>query len=165
MRRCLLLILMIAFCFIGLFSQMKLDVKTKFKEKYELKGIKYGVIYFLKKDGYKVVEVGEDYTVWLVDIHEIRTDPDKYTLKLTINIAPPSLFRQKKPTAFEKIEVEYIFNPKELNVDDTDFLKFLKEKGENIIKKETVRAFYVGQKVAQKIKLLLLETRKSKKTI
>jgi hypothetical protein len=50
-------------------------------------------------------------------------------------------------------------------VDDTDFLEFLKEKGENIIKKETVRAFYVGQKVAQKIKFLLLETRNSNKKI
>jgi hypothetical protein len=147
---------MIAFCVGGLFSQMKLDVKTKFKEKYELKGIKYGVIYFLKKNGCKVVEVGEDYTVWLVNIHEMRTHPDKYTLKLTIDIAPPSLFRQKKPIASEKFEVEYIFNPKELNVDDTGLLEFLKEKGENIIKKETVRAFYVGQKVAEKIKLLVL---------
>ena len=155
MRRCFSLILMIAFCVSGLFSQVKLDVKTQFKEKYELKGIKYGVIYFLKKDGYKVVEVGEDYTVWLVNIHEIRTDPDKYTLKLTIKIAPPSLLRQKKPIASEKFGVEYLFNPKELNADDTDLLEFLKEKGENIIKKETVRAFYVGQKVAQRIKLLL----------
>ena len=50
MRRFFLLILMVAFCSGGLFSQMKLDVKTKFKEKYQLKGIKCGVIYFLKKD-------------------------------------------------------------------------------------------------------------------
>ena len=165
MKKCTLLILSVIFFGVGLFSQVKLDVKTKFKEKYELKGIKYGVIYFLKKNSCKVVEVGEDFTVWLVNIHEKRTEPHKYKLRLTVNISPPSLFRQKKPIASERITVEYMFNPKALNVDDTDLLEFLKEKGENIIKKETVRAFYVGQQVAQKIKFLLLETRESNKTI
>lgn len=86
-------------------------------------------------------------------------------MNLTVNISPPSLFRQKKPIASERLEVEYIFNPKELNVDDTGLIEFLKEKGENIIKKETLRAFYVGQQVAQTIKFLLLETRESNKTI
>jgi hypothetical protein len=142
-------------------SEVKLDVKTKFKEKFELKGVKYGVIYFLKQDGYKIVEVGEDYAVWLVDIEEEREEPDSYTIRLTVKITPPSLFRQKEAAASGKVEMEYTFNPKELNVDDTGFLDFIKEKVENIKNKEKVRAFFVGREVANKVKELLQGLKKS----
>jgi len=136
-------------------AEIKLDVKTKFKEKFELKGVKYGVIYFLKQDGYKIVEVGEDYAVWLVDIEEEREEPDAYIIRLTVNITPPSLFRQKQAAASGKVEIEYTFDPMELNVDDTGFLDFIKEKVENIKNKEKVRAFFVGREVANKVKELL----------
>jgi len=136
-------------------SEVKLDVKTKFKEKFELKGIKYGVIYFLKQGGYKIVEVGEDYAVWLVDIEEEREEPDSYTIRLTVRITPPSLFKQKEAVSSGKVEMEYTFDPKKLNVDDTGFLDFIKEKVENIKNKEKVRAFFVGREVANKVKELL----------
>jgi hypothetical protein len=142
-------------------AKVKLDVKTKFKEKFELKGVKYGVIYFLKQDGYKIVEVGEDYAVWLVDIEEEREEPDSYTIRLTVKIAPPSLFRQKDAVDSGKVEMEYSFNPKELNVDDIGFLDFIKEKVENIKNKEKVRAYFVGREVANKVKELLEGLKKS----
>jgi hypothetical protein len=152
------LIIMLGSGFLFPDSEVKLDVKTRFKEKFELKGVKWGVIYFLKKNGYNVVEVGEDYAVWLVDFEEERKDPDQYTLKLTVNISPPSLFRQKKTIASADVEVKYTFDPKELNVDDTGFPGFIKEKVENIKKKEQVRAFFVGHAVANKVKELLDRT-------
>ena len=145
-----------------LFSQVKLDVKTKFKQKSELKGIKWGVIYFLKKSGYQVVEVGEHFAVGLVDFHETRKDPDRYTAKLTVEITPPSLFRQKKAIASEVVEVKYRFQPKILNVDDTGFLEFFKEKYENMARKEIVRAFHVGRMAAREIKLMLLILKRRK---
>jgi hypothetical protein len=136
-------------------SQTKLDVKTKYKEKYELKGVKHGVIYFLKHDGYKIVEINEDYAVWLVDIEEEREEPDAYTLNVTVNISPPSLFKKKEPIASAKVIVEYTFDPKEVNIDDTGFLRFIKEKVDNIKNKEQLRAFVVGRKVANKVIELL----------
>jgi hypothetical protein len=153
-----IVVLIIMFAFGPLFpdsAKVKLDVKTKFKEKFELKGVKFGVIYFLKQDGYKIVEVGEDYAVWVVDIEEEREEPDSYTIRLTVKITPPSLFRQKEAIASGKVEMEYTFDPKELNVDDTGFLNFIKEKVENIKNKEKVRAYFVGREAADKVKELL----------
>jgi hypothetical protein len=145
-----------------LFSQVKLDVKTKFKEKSELKGIKWGVIYFLEKKGCQVVEVGEHFAVWLVDFQEKRRAPDRYTAKLTVKITPPSLFREKKAVASEVVEVKYRFQPGMLNVDDTGFLEFFKEKYKNMAREEIVRAFHVGRMAAREIKLMLLVLRQRK---
>jgi hypothetical protein len=108
------LIIMLGAGFLFPDSEVKLDVKTRFKEKYELKGVKWGVIYFLKENGYDLVEV------------------------------------------------KYTFDPKELNVDDTGFPGFIKEKVENIKKKEKVRAYFVGHAVADKVKELLDKTRDRK---
>jgi hypothetical protein len=157
MKKCLLGILIIIVGFALLFpaSPVKLDIKTKYKDKFELKGIKWGVKYFLEQDGYNVVELGEDYAVWLKDIEEERVEPGQYTLKLIVSISPPSLFREKKPAASDTMEVKYTFNPKEVNVDDTGFTRFIKEKVENIKKKEKIRAYFVGKAVAEKVKELL----------
>lgn len=157
MKKCLLGILVIIVGVGLLFpvSALKLDVKTKYKDKFELKGIKWGVNYFLKQDGYDMEEVGEDFAVWLKDFEEERTEPDQYTLKLTVSISPPSLFREKRPVASAAVEVKYTFNPKKLNVDDTGFLGFVKEKVENIKQKEQVRAYFVGKVVSEKVKELL----------
>ncbi len=157
-----MVVLIIMLAFGPLFSdsaKVKLDVKTKFKEKFELKGVKFGVIYFLKQDGYKIVEIGKDYAVWVVDIEEEREEPDSYTIRLTVKITPPSLFRQKEAISSGKVEMEYTFDPKELNVDDTGFLDFIKEKVENIKNKEKVRAYFVGREVAGKVKELLEKVR------
>ena len=152
-------------CFLHSQSPLKLDVKTKFKQKHELIGIKHGVIYFLKQSGYNIVEFGEDYAVWLVDFREKHTEPDKYTINVTIDITRPTLLIQKKPVVSGTVETYYTFNSKMLNVDDTGFIDFIKEKIKNIKNKELVRAFYVGRLVVMKVKLLLLELRKGKKTI
>jgi hypothetical protein len=152
-----LLIFIVLMCFVSsaIFAQITLDVKTKFKEKYQLKGVKYGVIYFLKQKGYKVVEVGEDYALWLTDIQEKRIEPDRYSIRLYIKISRPSLFRQKKAIASELIEMDYSYMPKMLNIDDTGFLRFIKEKVQSIKVKEMLRAFQVGIKVANRVKYML----------
>lgn len=155
MKKYLLVFLIIIHGFGLLFSEVKLDVKTKFMEKFELKGIKFGVIYFLKQEGYKIVEVGEDYAIWIVDIEEEREESDSYTIRLTVNISPPSFFKQKKSITTGDVEIECKFDPKELNVDDTGFLDFIKEKVENIKNKEKERAYFVGREVAKKVKVLL----------
>ena len=154
MKKYLLGILIIIIGFAQLFpvSPIKLDIKTRYKDKFELKGVKWGVKYFLEQDGYNVVELGEDYAVWLKDIEEQRVESDQYTIKLIISITPPSLFREKKPEASDTMEVKYKFNSK---VDDTGFTRFIKEKIENIKKKEKIRAYFVGKAVAEKVKELL----------
>lgn len=138
----------------------KLDIKTKIKEKTRMTGIKHGTIYFLEKSGYKIVETKEDYTVWLVNFSETRKDPDQYTVKLTVIISPPSLFRKKAPLAEKEIEVKYTYNPQTINVDDTGFLGFIKKKVKTIKEKQKVRGFFVGGNVAKVVKLLLLEAGK-----
>jgi len=141
--------------FTGLSAQMKLDVKTKFKDKTEMAGIKYGTIYFLEKSNFEVVEVGEKYTVWLENPVEKRKDPDQYSIKLKVSISKPSLFKKKAPIAEKEIEVHYTYDPKTLNIDDTGFLTFIKEKVESIKSKEKVRAFVVGLKTAETVQKLL----------
>ena len=68
----------------------------------------------------------------------------------------PSLFRSKPPIASGSVETTYRFDPKELNVDDTGFVDFIKIKVKNIKKKEAIRAFRVGELVAKKVKLMLM---------
>ncbi|MCP4157098.1 MAG: hypothetical protein GY757_55820 [bacterium] len=162
MKKYILFILIILLGTNFLCGGVKLDVKTKFTEKTKLTGVKFGVIYFLKQEGFKIVEVGETFSVWLLNGEEKRANPDKYTIKMTVSIAPPSLFGQKKALISDEVTVTYSFNPKEINVDDTGFYSFLKEKVENIKTKEKIRAFHVGREVAKKITLLVALAQKNR---
>jgi hypothetical protein len=145
-----------------LFSQVKLDVKTSFKEKSGLKSIKWGVIYFLEKNGYRVVEVGEDAAVWLENFQENREGSAGYKAKLTVKITPPSLFRQKTAIASGVAEVKYRRVPGKLNVDDKAFLAAFKDKYGDAEEKEIVRAFHVGRAAARETMLLLLSLKRRK---
>lgn len=160
LKRIILVVLIIVVGFGTAYAATRLDVKTKIKEKTNMTGIKHSAIYFLEKAGYKIVEIKEDYTVWLVNFSETRKDPDQYTVKLTVMISPPSLFRKKAPIAQKEIEVKYTYNPQTINVDDTGFLGFIKKKVKTIKDKQKVRGFFVGGKVAKVVKLLLLEAKR-----
>ena len=47
-------------------------MKTNLKEKLKLRAIKEGIIYYLKKSGFEIVENGEDYDLWLENFSEKR---------------------------------------------------------------------------------------------
>lgn len=141
---------------------IKLNIRAKFKiikNRFELKGIKKGIAYFLRNEGFEIVELGENYLVSLENIEEKKNDTDQYTLKLKVHIFLPSQIRGNKSLAAGKLEVKYSANPV-MNVDYIDFLKYIKEK-EITIKKELVRDFFVSSSVAQKIKLLLKDLKKN----
>lgn len=143
---------------------VKLDIRPKFKNiknKFELKGIKKGITYFLRNEGFEIVELGEDYAVRLENIEEKKDNVDQYTLKLTVHISIPSQIRENKSLAAGEVEVKYSFNQKEMNVDDTNFMTYFKENVANIKGKELVRAFFGGRAVTQKIKLILKDLKKT----
>ena len=152
-----LILFMLGSC---LFSQMKLDVKTKFREKSNLIGIKQGVIYFLKKNGYNIVEIGEKYSLWITDFQETENEPNRFQIRLKIQLCPPALFSRKKPVASEDIEVSYNFTAKMLNVDKTGFIRFIREKFNNIKTKEIFRALHIGVEVSKTVNLMLRLLRK-----
>jgi hypothetical protein len=135
-------------------AQTKLDVKTKFKEKLELKGVKHGVIFFLEKDGYKVVDLKPQYAVWLVNFDEKRLEGDKYSIAFTIKIETPKLLTEGDVLAQKDIKSEFAFDPKILDTDQS-FVKFIKSKVNDMQEKEQIESMQVGKLAADEIKALL----------
>jgi len=162
LKTILLFMLFIVFNF-QVFSQTKLDIKTSFKDKADAIGIKYGVIHWLKQTGYKIVEFGEKYSVWITDLKEEKTAFNKYKLDLTISICKPTLLLKPSSLKKKRMFMVYVHKPKLLDVDKTGFIKFIKEKVENIKKKEIVKALIIGLKVSMEINKMLNRKSKNKK--
>ena len=136
---------------------IKIDVKTHLKEKLKLRAIKEGVIYYLKKSGFEVVENGEDYAMWLEDFSEKRVFVNKYEVKITVKITPPTAFTEKPPIFEKRYKIEYKYNPDLVDVDETDFIKYIKEKIKNIKEKDTIKGEYIGKKIAYDIYFMFKE--------
>jgi len=131
-----------------------LDIKTRLGEKFEFRGIKHGVIFYLEKAGFRIVETGEDYCVWLEDMTEDRMDEGSYLVRFSIRITEPSLFLRKAPLAEREVEFRYVYHPAILD-SDVGFRDFIREKIRNINDKDAIRAMIIGEYAAAQIKILL----------
>jgi hypothetical protein len=138
-----------------LYPQIKLDIKTHFSEKYELKGLKFGIIFYLQNSGYKIVEIGENYAVWIEDYQEERIGVDEYQVKFKIDITPPTALLKKTSLASKDFDMNYQYFPSLLDVDETGFWKYVREKVKNIKEKDMVKAHVVGKKIAKDIQYLI----------
>ncbi len=137
--------------------KIKIDVKTHFKEKVKLRAVKEGVIFYLKKSGFEVVESGEDYSLWLEDYVEKRVFIDKYKVNITVKLSYPTAFFEKPPIYKIDEKISFKYSPELLDVDETGLWKYLKEKIDDIKKKDMVKSHFVGRKIAYDIYFLFRE--------
>jgi hypothetical protein len=87
----ILVILPVNFCF-----PVSVDLKTKFAEKVELRAVKKGTEVFLEKKRISVVEMDEDFAVWLVDFERLYKGNNTYSYNLTVKLSYPTTFVEKK---------------------------------------------------------------------
>jgi hypothetical protein len=154
MKKTILFVLLTALVLSPVLAQTKLDVKTKFTSKLELKGVKHGVIFYLEKEGYKIVEVKEEYSVWLTDFEQKNLEGNKYSIKFLVKIEPPALLTEKPALASKEVKGEFAFDAKVLNT-DAGFMTFIKSKVKDMKEKENIEAMQVGKLAADEIKALL----------
>ena len=159
MKKTILFAVLAALVLSPLLAQTKLDVKTKFTSKFEMKGVKHGVIFFLEKEGYKIVEVKEEYSVWLTDFEQKNLEGNKYSIKFLVKIEPPALLTEKTPLATKEVKGEFAFDPKVMNT-DSGFITFIKTKVKDMNEKEEIQAMQIGKLAADEVKALLATLKK-----
>jgi hypothetical protein len=159
MKKTILFAVLAALVLSPLLAQTKLDVKTKFTSKFEMKGVKHGVIFFLEKEGYKIVEVKEEYSVWLTDFEQKNLEGNKYSIKFLVKIEPPALLTEKTPLATKEVKGEFAFDPKVMNT-DAGFITFIKAKVKDMNEKEEIQAMQIGKLAADEVKALLATLKK-----
>ena len=89
-------------------AQVQIDVKTKWFEKKELTATKHGVIAAIEDLQWaSCTEFGEDYALWLTNLHRTKGEDTSVIVTLDIEVRTPSLFG--KGTAIEQrtITIEY----------------------------------------------------------
>jgi hypothetical protein len=159
MKKTILFVVLAALVLSPLMAQTKLDVKTKMKEKFDLKGVKHGVIFYLEKDGFKIVDLKPEYAVWLVNFDEKKLEADKYTIALTIKIETPKLLGEGDVLAQKDIKGDFTFDPKTLSTDQ-GFVDFIKAKVKDMKEKDQIEAMQVGKLAADEVKALLATLKK-----
>lgn len=75
---------------------LSIDIKTKFLEKSEITSIKVGAIYFLEQKGIQVLNIGEDFAVWLKDIERSYICENQYAHRITVKLSYPTSLIEKR---------------------------------------------------------------------
>jgi hypothetical protein len=136
---------------------VSVDIKTKFAEKSEITAIKLGATYWLEKNGITVVNIGEDYAVWLKNLERKFVKENEYAYSLTITLSYPTSFVEKKIIKEEVVKFEIFVNTpvKEPEEGLDERLKRRFSKLKDRLKKEA----YIGGLIAAAsiIKLLKLD--------
>jgi len=88
----------------------KLDVKTSFDEKSDVRHLKAGLIASLKACPlYEVGEIGEDYSLWVTNASRTAADSGRYKLKMTLELRTPAMLTRGK--LIDRREIEVAYNP------------------------------------------------------
>ena len=99
----IILILPVSFCF-----PVKVDLKTRFAEKVQLRAVKKGTTVFLERRGISVVEIDEDFSVWLKNFHRVDRGNGRYYYLLTVILSYPTAFVEKKAVKEKVIHFEVL---------------------------------------------------------
>jgi hypothetical protein len=164
MRKIWVFVFTLSILAVGLISEerIKLDIKTKVSEKFDLKGIKYGTMQQLEEEGYEILEFGEDFSVWLKDYNEEMAGRDRYNYQLRICITLPSAVTEKPVLVEQVIRGRFAADILTYQKDD-DFTAYLGKLGnyfiashrkhiwESLSDLEKIRAFQIGRKAAKEI--------------
>lgn len=93
--------------FTSSYSQIKFDVKTLMDEKIQLKFVKLAVINYLQNsDWAKVVEFGENYSLWLTNLQRVNFG-DSIKSEFDIQLRTPALISHGKHIMTKHISVTY----------------------------------------------------------
>ncbi len=133
MKKLILALALAALVVSPVLAQTKLDVKTKLTEKLELKGVKHGVVYYLEKSGYKVVEIKPDYAVWLTDFSEKKLEGNKYSIAFTVKIAKPKVLGEGETLAKKDLASEFSFDAKLLDTDQIEAMQIGKLAADEVV--------------------------------
>lgn len=92
----------------GAWAQVKIDVKTTWKEKKGLAVLKNGVLGSLDAaDRFQSVEFGEDYALWLRDIKRNLGNGDTVLIELQLEVRKPSLFQKGDLISSGTVSISY----------------------------------------------------------
>ena len=86
----------------------KIDIKTKFADKAEIKGAKAGLKGLLSETNWgSVVNIGEDCSVWIGDITKTDKGGNKYDVDFTLYLCPPSALSQGESIKEKSFSINY----------------------------------------------------------
>ena len=137
----IILILPVSFCF-----PVKVDLKTRFAEKVQLRAVKKGTTVFLERRGISVVEIDEDFSVWLKNFHRVDRGNGRYYYLLTVILSYPTAFVGKEVIKERMIHFEVL-----VDQPITDRIEALEDYfGDVLTRKERrrKREAYIGGKAA-----------------
>lgn len=106
---------------------LTLDVRTHLLEQHKFLAIRSGASYYLLSNDYTLLEVSEDYAVWLKDYNRYKKG-NRYYVEFSINITEPTMLEEKEALAEERLEFSYDPGHIESIAIDQSFLEYLKEK-------------------------------------
>jgi len=154
MKHIIVFVFLILTSVTGFSQSIVLDLKTHLAEKAQLSPSKIGASYWLLKDGYTLLDVGEDYSVWLTDYNAVTTG-ESIAVSVTVKIEPTTALTEKTPLASER--VHYTLSKSAPRVTDTDepATKFLREKLERKTDQAIQEGRVGGKAVADAIGSLL----------
>jgi hypothetical protein len=105
-----------------------LDLKADFDEKVQVAPIQTGAAYYLMKEGHFVLDISEDYAVWLKDYTKEERSDGEISITLTVTLSEPAAFQVSK-TLLERI-VRFSYHPEkpETMTTDESATKFIRKK-------------------------------------
>ena len=109
MKKTIVFVLLVTFLSHLGFS-LSIDLKTKFEEKSEITAIKIGATYFLEQKGIEVVNIGEDFAVWLKNLERSFISDNRYAYKITVKLSYPTSLVEKRTIMEETLKFEIILN-------------------------------------------------------
>jgi hypothetical protein len=99
----IIVILPVNFCF-----PVKVDLKTKIAETFELRAVKKGTEVFLERRGISVVETGENFSVWLKNFQRVDRGNGRYYYLLTVKLSYPTLVDEREAINERMIHFEVL---------------------------------------------------------
>ncbi len=88
-------------------AKTRIDVKSKMEDKIDITAAKNGIISYLKSSKWaKVVEVGEDYSLW-IKAYEKNYDESFCVINLTLELRTASMFTDGKLIEKKIVNVTY----------------------------------------------------------
>lgn len=146
--------LLVLILFASLGFAVSVDLKTKFKEKSEITAIKVGATYWLEKGGVQVVNIGEDFSVWLKNLERKFVEEGHYAYSLTVTLSFPTSLVEKRAIKEELVRFE-IFVDVPLQDDEEGLDERLKRRFFKLKDRLKKEAYIGGLVVASTIVKLL----------
>lgn len=131
-----------------------IDLKTPLGEKRVLAPLKVGTAYYLIQAEHLVLEISEDYAVWLKDYWSTTAD-GVTRIDLTVKVTEPTAWNEKPALAERRVTFSYTMAEVETMTVEESFAKFLRKKLERYSERAKHEAQVGGKLVSDTIEELL----------